>query len=93
MHYLGATLNRPDLSDDIKKLKCRVLLLTGEQSIYRNDSLHINTIIDHSNAAWVELEECGCLATEEKASELLSPITLFLTALQQTGYGFTWDLS
>lgn len=92
-HYLSAVLSRPDLSEDIKDLKCRVLILSGEQSMYRDDSLHLNTIIDHSNAAWVEIPECGCLATEEKANELLSPITLFLTALQQMGYGFGWDLS
>lgn len=91
--YLAAVLQRPDLSDDIRKLTCRVLVLSGEESMYSSDCLHINSIIDHSNAAWVEIAECGCLATEEKAAELLSPITLFLTALQQMGYGFGWDLS
>jgi len=93
LQYLSAILRRPDLSEDIQKLKCRTLVLCGEESAYRSDCLHINTIIDHTNAAWVEVPECGCLATEEKPNALLSPITLFLTALQQTGYGFGWDLT
>ncbi|CAD7701741.1 unnamed protein product [Ostreobium quekettii] len=91
--YLSAILKRPDLSEDVQNLKCRTLVLCGEESTYSRDCLHINTIIDHTHAAWVEIPECGILATEEKPNELLSPITLFLTALQQTGYGFGWDLT
>ncbi|GMH40681.1 hypothetical protein BSKO_08585 [Bryopsis sp. KO-2023] len=90
--YLSATLNREDLSDDLKKVTCRVLLLTGDQSIYRPDGLHMNTVIDRAHSAWVEIESAGCLATEEKPHELLSPIQLFLQALQMNGYGFSWDL-
>lgn len=93
MHqYLLATLYRKNITDDFKKLKCRVLLLCGDESIYRHDCLHINTVIDRSKAAWVEIDSAGCLLTEEKPQELLSPIQLFLSGLQATGYGFGWDL-
>lgn len=91
--YLSATLNRDDLSEDVAKLRCRVLVLAGDQSIYRPDGLHMNTVLDRAHSAWVEIEGSGCLATEEKPHELLSPIQLFLRALQMNGHGLNWDLN
>jgi len=71
----------------VPKLRCRVLLLYGADSIYLQDCLDFASAVDKSNFALVETVHAGVLVNEEHPAELISPLQLFLTALQLEGYG------
>lgn len=87
MHYLNAALTRTDLTPLLKQLRCRVLLLYGSQALYESDSLALAAGVDKTRFALVELPATGVLVNEERPAELLSPLQLFLTALQLEGFG------
>ena len=94
--YLSAVLSRPRLgvgvgaSPGVKgtHLRCRVLLIYGSQGMYEGDSLELSTsAVDKSKFALFEVQEGGVLVNEERPTELLSPLRLFLTSLQLEGIG------
>lgn len=85
--YLSAALTRHSLVSHIPKLRCRVLLIYGEEGIYLKDCLALASHVDKSRFALVEVPSAGVLVNEERPTELLSPLQLFLTALQLEGYG------
>lgn len=85
--YLSAVLYRPSLIPFVKKLKCRVLLVYGAEGLYENDCMEISNAINKSRFALLEVQHAGVLVNEEKPTEMLSPLQLFLTALQLEGVG------
>lgn len=85
--YLKAALSRGDIRPELKHITCRILLVYGEQSMYQGESMELASHVDKSNFALVEVQHAGTLVNEERPSELLSPLQLFLTALQLEGYG------
>lgn len=85
--YLSAVLYRPSLIPLVKKLKCRVLLIYGAEGLYENDCMEISNVIDKSRFALLEVLHAGVLVNEERPTEMLSPLQLFLTALQLEGIG------
>lgn len=86
-HYLRAALARKDLTPLLAKLRCRVLLLYGAEGLYEQDCLHLASAVDKSRFAMMEIVHAGVLVNEERPAELLSPLQLFLTALQLEGVG------
>jgi len=84
--YLLAALSRPDLAPMLKQLRCRVLLLYGTQALYQSDCMALAAAVDKSRLAMVDVSG-GVLLTEERPGDLLSPLQLFLTALQLEGFG------
>jgi pimeloyl-ACP methyl ester carboxylesterase len=85
--YLAAVLYRPSLIPFVKKVKCRVLLVYGAEGIYENDCMEISNAIDKTRFALLEVQHAGVLVNEEKPTEMLSSLQLFLTALQLEGIG------
>ncbi len=85
--YLSAVVYRPSLTPFIKKLKCRVLLIFGAEGLYENDSMELSNAIDKTRFALLEVQHAGVLVNEEKPTEMVSPLQLFLTALQLEGIG------
>ncbi|KAL4536203.1 hypothetical protein Ndes2526B_g05801 [Nannochloris sp. 'desiccata'] len=85
--YLSAVLYRPSLIPLIKKLKCRVLLIYGAEGLYENDCMEISNAINKTRFALLEVQHAGVLVNEERPTEMLSPLQLFLTALQLEGIG------
>ena len=85
--YLEAAIGRKSIVDLISHIKCRVLLLYGVDSPYYGDSLDFASKIDKSKFALVEYLHAGTLLTQERPADLLSPMKLFLTALQMEGIG------
>jgi hypothetical protein len=83
MHYLQAIHRRRDLTESLKKLKCRTLILVGDQSPFHRDALHISHAMNRRYNALIEVEGGGSLVTEERPQAMLVPIELFLT-----GYAF-----
>lgn len=83
MHYLQAIQYRRDLTENLKKLKCRTLILVGDQSPFHREAVHISDAMNRRYNALIEVEGCGSLVTEERPQSMLVPIELFLT-----GYAF-----
>ena len=91
--YLRACLNRSDLSDCLKNISCRMLLIFGAQAIYQGECMELATMVDKTKLALVEIDHAGVLVNEERPMDLLSPLQLFLTALQLEGYGLGESLT
>ena len=85
--FFSAVLNRPSLVPLVKKIKCRVLMIYGAEGIYEGDCMELSAAINKSKFALLEVQYAGVLVNEEKPTELLSPVQLFLTALQLEGVG------
>nr|XP_024396275.1 protein NDL2-like isoform X2 [Physcomitrium patens] len=83
MRYLQAIHRRRDLTEDLKVLRCRTLILVGEESPFHHETLHMSNAMNRRYNALIEVEGCGSLVTEERPQSMLVPIELFLT-----GYAF-----
>lgn len=83
MRYLQAIHQRQDLTENLKNLRCRTLILVGDQSPFYHDALHMSDTMNRRYNALIEVERCGSLATEERPQSMIVPIELFLT-----GYAF-----
>lgn len=83
MRFLEAIDKRHDLSEGLKKLRCRTLIFVGENSPFHQEALHMNAVMDRRYNALVEVQVCGSLVTEEQPHAMLIPIEYFLM-----GYGF-----
>ncbi|CAM8920499.1 unnamed protein product [Rhodiola kirilowii] len=80
--FLQALNKRPDLSNGLKKLKCRTLLYVGEYSPFHTEALHMASKLDRRYNALVEVQACGSMVTEEQPHVMLIPLECFLM-----GYG------
>jgi len=83
LRFLQALHQRRDLTENLKKMKCRTLILVGEQSPFHREAVHISNAMNRRYNALIEVEGCGSLVTEERPQAMLVPIELFLT-----GYAF-----
>ncbi|KAE8687614.1 Pollen-specific protein SF21 [Hibiscus syriacus] len=80
--FLEALNGRPDLSEGLRKLRCRSLIFVGENSPFHAEALHMTSKLDRRYSALVEVQACGSMVTEEQPHAMLIPIEYFLT-----GYG------
>ena len=55
MHYLQAIHQRQDLTENLKQLKCRTLILVGDQSPFHHEALHINNAMNRRYNALIEV--------------------------------------
>ncbi|KAL4457872.1 hypothetical protein ABPG75_012737 [Micractinium tetrahymenae] len=83
-HFLWAALARPDVSAALPAIRCRVLLVYGEEALHRDDCLELACRARKDRLAVLE---AGGLASEEKPQEVVGVVESFLTALQLEGYG------
>ncbi|OEL13580.1 Pollen-specific protein SF21 [Dichanthelium oligosanthes] len=80
--FLHPINERHDLTDSLRKLQCRTLILVGENSEFHEDAIHMTTKLDIRYCALVEVQDCGSLVTEEQPHAMLMPMEYFLM-----GYG------
>lgn len=78
LRFLQAINERHDLTEGLRKLKCKTLIFVGEKSPFYADSIHVNTIMNKTTCALVEVESCGSLVTEELPYAMVVPIEFFL---------------
>ncbi|XP_042517112.1 protein NDL2-like isoform X2 [Macadamia integrifolia] len=83
MRFLQAINERHDLTDGLKKLKCKTLIFVGERSPFHSEALYMSAKMGERSSALVEVEACGSLVTEEHPYAMLIPIELFLM-----GFGY-----
>ncbi|EPS74062.1 hypothetical protein M569_00698 [Genlisea aurea] len=90
IRYIEAINGRPDICDGLRKLKCRSLILVGENSPFHQEALLMTSKLDRRFSALVEVQGCGSLVTEEQPDAMVIPLEYFLM-----GYGFNkqWHVS
>ncbi|KAK2993416.1 hypothetical protein RJ640_021635 [Escallonia rubra] len=82
LRFLQAIDRRPDITDGLKRLKCRTLIFVGENSPFHPEALHMTAKLDRRYSALVEVQACGSMVTEEQPHAMLIPMEYFLM-----GYG------
>ena len=50
-----ATYRRPDLTDGLRRLKCRTLIFVGDESPFHSEALHMTSKLDRRYSALVEV--------------------------------------
>ncbi|GAB2268332.1 NuDeL-like protein [Dionaea muscipula] len=83
LRFLEALNERPDISDGLKRLRCRTLVFVGDESPFHEEALHMMSKLDTRCSALVEVQACGSMVTEEQPHAMLIPLEYFLM-----GYGF-----
>ncbi|XP_052208811.1 protein NDL2 [Diospyros lotus] len=83
LRFLEAINGRRDISEGLKKLQCRSLIVVGENSPFHAEALHMTSKLDRRCSALVEVQACGSMVTEEQPHAMLIPMEYFLM-----GYGF-----
>ncbi|KAL9324688.1 hypothetical protein ACSQ67_009545 [Phaseolus vulgaris] len=76
------TCRRPDITERLKRLKCRTLIFVGDSSPFHSEALHMTSKLDKRYTALVEVQGCGSMVTEEQPHAMLVPMEYFLM-----GYG------
>ena len=67
---------------DENKLKCGVLLITGDNSPAVDDTVTLNSKLDPSNSTWIKISDASSMVLEEQPTGVTNAIILFLQ-----GYG------
>jgi len=82
LRYLQAINRRPDITEGLKRLKCRTLIFVGDSSPFNSEALHMASKLDRRFSALVEVQACGSMVTEEQPHAMLIPMEFFFM-----GYG------
>ncbi|KAK9866947.1 hypothetical protein WJX84_002501 [Apatococcus fuscideae] len=80
--YYQALLKRPDLSEGLLSLTCRVLLVLGEESMYYNQALELSDRLQPARCQVVSVPEASILACDDRPEKLYVPLRHFLQRLQ-----------
>ncbi|KAH7572163.1 hypothetical protein JRO89_XS04G0213700 [Xanthoceras sorbifolium] len=80
--FLQAINKRPDITDGLKRLRCRTLIFVGDSSPFHSEALHMTSKLDRRYSALVEVQACGSMVTEEQPHAMLIPMEYFFM-----GYG------
>ncbi|GAB2292502.1 NuDeL-like protein [Dionaea muscipula] len=83
LRFLEALNERSDISNGLKRLRCRTLIFVGDESPFHGEALHMISKLDSRCSALVEVQACGSMVTEEQPHAMLIPLEYFLM-----GYGF-----
>ncbi|KAL6556669.1 Protein ndl2 [Orobanche gracilis] len=83
LRFLEAINGRPDITDGLRRLRCRSLIFVGENSPFHYEALHMTSNLDRRFSALVEVQACGSVVTEEQPDAMLIPLEYFLM-----GFGF-----
>mmetsp|Transcript_4836 Transcript_4836/g.13989 ORF Transcript_4836/g.13989 Transcript_4836/m.13989 type:complete len:296 (-) Transcript_4836:35-922(-) len=83
-----AVLSRGCVLEGVReRVKCRVLLIVGAQSIYYGESMELAQSLDKARLSVFEVEQAGTWVNQERVGSMLGVIDRFLVGLQQDGYG------
>lgn len=80
--FLQAINRRSDITEGLKRLKCRTLIFVGDSSPFHSEALDMISKLDRRFSALVEVQACGSMVTEEQPHAMLIPMEFFLM-----GYG------
>ncbi|XP_028790278.1 protein NDL1 isoform X2 [Neltuma alba] len=77
MRFLLA-INKHDLTEGLKNLRCKTLIFAGASSPFHAESVHMSAKMDKKACALVEVKACGSLVTEEQPYAMIIPLESFL---------------
>ncbi|MFS7888628.1 putative alpha/Beta hydrolase [Helianthus anomalus] len=78
LRFLQAIHRRPDITQELEKLKCRTLIFVGDNSLFHSEALHMSEKLDRRFSALVEVQGCGSMVTEEQPHAMLVSLEYFL---------------
>ncbi|KAJ9688200.1 hypothetical protein PVL29_014094 [Vitis rotundifolia] len=82
LRFLQAINGRPDITEGLRRLKCRTLIFVGDDSPFHSEALYMTSKLDRRYSALVEVQSCGSMVTEEQPHAMLIPMEYFFM-----GYG------
>ncbi|XP_019447993.1 PREDICTED: pollen-specific protein SF21-like [Lupinus angustifolius] len=82
LRFLHAINQRRDITEGLKRLKCRTLIFVGDSSPFHLEALHMISKLDRRYSALVEVQACGSMVTEEQPHAMVIPMDYFFM-----GYG------
>ncbi|XP_015889113.3 protein NDL1 [Ziziphus jujuba] len=77
LRFLRTINRRPDISEGLKRLKCRTLIFVGDSSPFHSEAIYMTSKLDERYCALVEVHACGSMVTEEQPHAMLIPIEYF----------------
>jgi pimeloyl-ACP methyl ester carboxylesterase len=69
------------LNGQLKKVNCKVLLFVGTDSPYYDGTIALMNKFDPSCTAWIKVQHCGGLVTEERPDTMVTSLILFLQGM------------
>jgi pimeloyl-ACP methyl ester carboxylesterase len=81
MKFLEGYTNRKELSDELKKVDCKVLLFVGTDSPYFDGTIKLMNKYNASNTAWIKVQDCGGLVTEERPDAMVTSMILYMQGM------------
>lgn len=79
--FLAADSWRDDITQDLKSIKAKVLLVTGKESALRHHSADRFHQFDPEHASWLDVQECGSLVHEEYPEQMAQSVSLFMQGI------------
>ncbi|KAJ0971398.1 hypothetical protein J5N97_019357 [Dioscorea zingiberensis] len=77
--FLQSINRRHDITEGLKQLQCRTLIIVGENSLFHSEAIHMSSRLNRRYCAFVEVKDCGSLVTEEQPHAMLIPMEYFFT--------------
>nr|XP_048335125.1 protein NDL1 isoform X2 [Ziziphus jujuba var. spinosa] len=77
LRFLRTINRRPDISEGLKRLKCRTLIFVGDSSPFHSEAIYMTSKLDERYCALVEVHACGSMVTEEQPHAMLIPMEYF----------------
>ena len=78
---LDGYLKRADISEELKKINCSVVIFVGAFTSLVPEAEHIHSLIRRGLSDYVEVEDVGALISEEMPHYLFLPLQNFLNGL------------
>ncbi|PSC71573.1 pollen-specific SF21-like [Micractinium conductrix] len=85
--YLRAALARPDITAQLPRVRCRVLLLFGREALHAADCFEAASRLRKDHFAVHEVAQAGGLCIEERPADVVGVVESFCVALQLEGFG------
>lgn len=78
LRYMAAEAWRDGLVEHLRAIKAKVMLVTGRESLLREDSAENFSVLDPTRTTWVDVPGAGGLVHEEVPERVAQGLSLFL---------------
>lgn len=92
--YVQGFHSRRDMSEELKKITCPVLIFVGTRTELENETIHMLPYFqDKQSTDWIRTQNTGLLITAEKPLEMIRPLQLFFNGMgiyHHIPFPFVW---
>ena len=78
---LAADSWRDDVSAELKKIKAKVLVVTGKESALRHHAAEAFHLFNPELSSWLDVHECGSLVHDEYPEQMAQSLSLFMQGI------------